>query len=362
MAEQITNYQCPSCTAPLRYDGATGKLKCDFCESSFEVPEIEAMYAGKEERAAEAASEVPEPSSDEEEAWDEDGTQMKKYNCPSCGADLICKETTAVTSCPYCGNPQIIPGQFTGAKKPQYILPFQVTKERAVGILKDYYKKKKFLPKIFKEENHIQEIKGVYVPFWLFDGEAEGRMRFHATKSQVFRRGDYRITRTSYFQVIRAGSVKLEKIPADASTRMPDDYMDSIEPFNYAELKDFSTGYLPGYLADQYDVPKEECEKRAVFRAENTILQCLQEDVHGYDTCSVTGKEVDMHKGKVSYAFFPVWMLSTRWGEESYLFAINGQTGKATGVLPIDWKRFWIDHAAIFAALSVAITLFRLVL
>lgn len=50
MAEQITNYQCPACIGPLHYSESLGKLKCDYCGTEYEVAEIEAMYAKKEEK------------------------------------------------------------------------------------------------------------------------------------------------------------------------------------------------------------------------------------------------------------------------------------------------------------------------
>ena len=60
---------------------------------------------------------------------------MKAYNCPSCGAELICDASTAATSCPYCGNPTVVPGQFSGALKPDYVIPFKLSKEDAVAAL-----------------------------------------------------------------------------------------------------------------------------------------------------------------------------------------------------------------------------------
>ena len=153
MSTQITNYQCPACTGPLHFDEQTGKLQCDYCESTFTVDEVEALYAEKN-AAAETAGEEPKPSE-----WGEDEGKMRSYNCPSCGAELICEETTAATACPYCGNPTIVPMQFDGALKPRYVLPFQLKKEEAVSRLQQFYKGKPFVPKAFTETNHIEEIK-----------------------------------------------------------------------------------------------------------------------------------------------------------------------------------------------------------
>ena len=175
MASQITNYKCPACTAPLHFVGASGKLECDFCGSKYDVAEIEALYADKEAKAVEAAKQADAKAEQnrrkmadmEADGWDTSGLNsdwgkdadgMKAYSCPSCGAELICDETTAATSCPYCGNPTVVPGQFSGALKPDYVIPFKLSKEDAVAALKNHYKGKPFLPKAFTNGNHIQEI------------------------------------------------------------------------------------------------------------------------------------------------------------------------------------------------------------
>ena len=101
--------------------------------------------------------------------------------CPSCGAQLIADENTAVTVCPYCNNPTVVAGQFK-TKKPQFVIPFQLDKDKAVKILSDFYRGKPLLPRAFKTQNHIEEIKGVYVPFWLYNGVMEADMTFSATR------------------------------------------------------------------------------------------------------------------------------------------------------------------------------------
>lgn len=141
MAEQVTNYQCPACTGPLHFDSATGKLLCDYCGSSYTVEDMEALYAEKDETAAQDTGtweHVPD-------GWDTDG--MKSYSCPSCGAELLCDASTAASSCPYCGNPSIIHGQLSGALRPDAIIPFRLDKKAAVDALRAHYKKKPLLPR-----------------------------------------------------------------------------------------------------------------------------------------------------------------------------------------------------------------------
>ena len=369
MADQVVNYQCPSCTGPLHFDSATGKLACDFCGSVFEVAEIEALYAQKEEQAsttfqkeeakkeeqAAQASDAPEGewgySGDAD--WGADGAGMKAYSCPSCAAELICDATTAATSCPYCGNPTIVPGQFAGTFKPDFVLPFKLKKEDAVRALKKHYEGKPLLPKAFSEENHVQEIKGVYVPFWLFNGEVDIDMDMDASSDNSYEQFNERITETKHYRLHREGTVAFERIPADGSSKMPDDYMDSIEPFDYGDLKPFSVAYLPGFLAEKYDVPVEECAARADERARNTARQAVINSA-GFVNATPVREEMDLRRGKVDYALLPVWMLSTRYEGKNYLFAMNGQTGKMVGDLPSDSKRWW-EHFIKFAIPSTAV-------
>ena len=299
----IMHYKCPACTGPLHYAGASGMLECDYCGSRFPVAEIEAQQKPAEQAAQEAFQQQQEQQSQEaaqfaaegwdasglSSAWGADAEGMRVYNCPSCGAELFCEETTAATSCPYCGNNAIVPGQFAGTLKPDLILPFKLDREAAKDALKRHYRGKHFLPKSFEDQNHIEQIRGIYVPFWLFSGTAEGTAVFSGTRSFSRRQGNYRVTTTEHYDIHRSGSLPFDKVPVDASSKIPDEHMDSIEPFDYADLRPFSTAYMPGYLADKYDVPAEQCARHAEERCEQTMVKALSATVQGYETVSPWG-------------------------------------------------------------------------
>ena len=367
MPAQVTNYQCPSCTGPLHFVGASGKLECDYCGASYDVAEIEALYAEKEEKAAAAqqaeekkAAEKQETSADGgdwdtsgfSDDWGEEGAHMKAYSCPSCGAELICDESTAATSCPYCGNPTVVPGQFSGELKPDFILPFKLSREDAIKALREHYKGKILLPKTFTNENHIQEIQGVYVPFWMFDGQAEGTVDYEGLIHHEYETSDYEVTETEHYDVHRGGSISFEKVPVDASSKMPDDHMDSIEPYDYTDLKPFSTAYLPGFLADKYDVSVEDSHDRADGRCAASLESALRRTAEQYDSCIPLRQDIRLRRGKVHYALLPVWMLHTKWKGQDFLFAMNGQTGRLVGDLPTDMGKFWTIFAAVAAPVA----------
>ena len=354
----LVSYKCPNCGGSVVFDPKKQKFCCEFCMSEFTKEEMEA-----------AALKSTETSGTQEESSAADTAQNNNagstnqnedalvYICPSCGAELICDETTAATSCPYCGNPTVVPGQFSGVLKPDYVIPFKVSKKEAIEKLKMHYKGRPYLPKSFKDDNHIEEIQGVYVPFWMFDGKASGEASYKATTSKVYEKGDEEITETRHYEVSRAGSIGFEKIPVDASSKMPDDHMDSIEPYDYSGLKAFSTAYLPGFLADKYDVSVKDSQKRADTRCASTLEDALRGTVTGYDSCTLEHKQIDLKRGKVHYALLPVWMLHTKWNGQDFLFAMNGQTGKMVGDLPTSKGKFWGLFAAIAAPMTVVLTI-----
>ena len=363
--QSVTNYKCPACTGPLRYDEKTGRLACDYCGSSFAVSEIESLYAEKDEQAAAAATAAAEKeeaaqAASAEEGWNSaeisndwgNDADVRAYNCPSCGAELIFDVNTAATSCPYCGNPTIVPGNLSGTLKPDYVIPFRLNQEAAVKALREYYQGKKLLPKAFASENHINEVKGVYVPFWMYDGSADTRIHATATRVHTTMTRDERITVTEYYDVYRNGTVSFDRIPVDASKKMPDEYMDALEPYDYSALTKFSNAYLPGYMADKYDVSAEECASRADDRASRTAENAVQSTISGYASVSMSGHDMRLRRGKVSYALLPVWILTTKWNGNNYMFAMNGQTGKMVGDLPVDKGRYW----SWFAGITLAVT------
>ena len=361
MASQIVTYKCPACTGPLHFVGESGMLECDYCESKFTVEEIERLSAESEAKAAEEF-ENAEKSGEHESGEEFFGENMRAYSCPECGAQLICDETTAAASCPYCGNPTVVPGQLDGALKPDYIIPFKLSKEDAVNALREHYKGKFMLPKAFSSENHIQEIQGVYVPFWLYSGSAGANASYKTTTTFVYESGDYTVTETRHFDVFRSGSLRFEKVPVDGSKKMPDDLMDSIEPFDYSELKPFSTAYMPGFLANKYDEDFSDCAPRAESRVEKSVLDKLESTVSGYQTVICHDSDAKFEHGRPQYALLPVWMLSTRWNGKSYLFAMNGQTGRMVGDLPLDKGRFWGLFGAITLGGTALISLISLLI
>ena len=292
--------------------------------------------------------------------WDPSETDnLRAFNCPACGAQLLVDQVTAVTSCPYCGNNAVVPGQLSDVLKPDYIIPFKLDRDAAIATLKEYYGGKPLLPDSFTANNHIEEVQGVYVPFWLYSGTVDASASFDAMNTRTWTDTKNQYTDTDHYDLYRAGTMQFHGVPVDGSTKMPDAHMDAIEPFDYNEMVPFSVGYLPGYITDRYDLDVAECDSRARKRVENTALSEMEGTATGYMAIEMHGGKADAKWDDIAYALLPVWMLHTKWDGRDYLFAMNGQTGKLIGDLPIDQgkktKRFLMMFLPIMIILAVII-------
>ena len=330
-------YKCPCCGGKVEFDSTTQKMKCPFCDSEFDV---QAMLSMDDALAnAEPDSMQWEGTQD---AWHEGETEgMRVYTCNSCGGEIIGDSTTAASQCPYCGNPVVMSGQFSGELRPDLVIPFKLDKEAAKTALKQYVATKKLVPKIFKSENHIDEIKGVYVPFWLFSGDAEADITYKGQKVRAWSDSAFNYTETSVFGIHRNGVIAFDSLPVDGSSKMADDLMESLEPFDVSQAVPFQTAYLAGYLADKYDVAAEDCIERANARVRKSTEEAFISTVEGYTGLQAESTSIRVTKGTRKYALYPVWLLNTSWNGQKYLFAMNGQTGKLVGDLPMDKGGFW---------------------
>lgn len=360
---ELLDYKCPACGGALNFDTKLQKMHCPFCDSVFEMSELLSKDDGLDTPIIEADGEQeipiePMAGKDDNFSWDtEHGDTWNDENncvfiCRSCGGEIIGDRNTIATECPYCNNPVVMSGRVSGILKPNYVIPFKLDKSQAKQRLKDYIASKKFTPDTFKSENKLNEIKGIYVPYWLFDSDISAAAHYDATRVRTWSDGDYRYTQTSHFSVYRQGDMSFRNIPVDGSTKMPDDLMESIEPFNFNEAVDFQTAYLAGYLADKYDVNLEASIPRANQRIKRSAQDTLASTAFNYSTVVPIDSSVNINQGISTYAFYPVWILNTTYKGKKYTFAMNGQTGKFIGNLPVDNAKIW----GLFAGLSVGLT------
>jgi len=346
----LQEYKCPCCDGAIAFDPDLQKMKCPYCDTEFEM---EALAAYDSELKSEQPDDLTWDSSQTQPWQETDG--VRSYVCQSCGGEILGDAQTAATACPYCGNPVVMMEQFTGVLKPDLVIPFKLDKKAAVEALKKHYSGKRLLPKVFKDENHIQEIRGIYVPVWLFDAKAEADVRYRATQIRAWSDSRYNYTQTSYYALSRGGSMAFRQIPVDGSSKMDDALMESIEPYDFSQAVDFQTAYLAGYLADKYDVDAQASIERANQRIKQSTEEAFADTARGYTTVTPQFSSVRLQEGQTRYALYPVWLLNSKWDGKTYTFAMNGQTGKFVGDLPMDKALYKKWFAGLLAGISAAV-------
>ena len=330
----LTEQKCPHCGGAVEFDIGAQTLKCPYCDTEFDI----AAMQQAEDFAANTVEQINWNSQGSQ--WDAGETDgMSVYACNSCGGEIVADATTGATTCPYCGNQVVMKGQFSGALKPDLVIPFKLDKKAAKAALKKHFMGKKFVPKAFLAENKLDEVKGVYVPHWLFSCDAVVNASYQAEKYKHWSDSKNEYTETTAYNVYRSGSIGFDNVPVDGSTKMPDDLMESIEPFNINEAVPFNTAYLAGYLADKYDVDVNQSMNRANQRIQASALNAFEDTVDGYDSVSPIQAAMQVANGSYKYALYPVWILNVKWKGQNHTFAMNGQTGKFVGNIPTEEKK-----------------------
>lgn len=353
---KVLEYKCPCCGAGLKFSGTEQKLSCEYCDNIFELETVQEF------------NESINKTDTQDFGWDEQQTgewsseeqgQMRSYICNSCGGQIITDGTTAATFCPYCENPAVLPGNVSGGLRPDAVIPFKTTKEDAQKAFLKLCQGKRLLPKDFTSKNRLEKITGMYVPFWLYECSGDVDGQYKATRVKRWSDSNYNYTKTDHYMLTRAANADFIGIPMDGSSKMDNTIMESIEPFDMKESVDFNTAYLSGFLADKYDVEAKDGEERIRQRVSETLDDLMNPSFSGYASVIPSSRQLHVQHSKAKYVLLPVWMLHTKYQDKTYVFAMNGQTGKMTGTLPIDKKRELSWFGGIAGCVALAISLIQ---
>lgn len=342
----VSNHKCLACNAILKFEPKSQKWICEYCGTEYTLADLEDEKGNKKNSKTSKVT---------------NNNGYLEYHCPDCGAQIVMDENTAATECVYCGNTAIITERLEGKFEPKRVIPFKTTKDEAIEAFSKYKKGKVFMPKDFLNKNNIEKVSGVYIPFFLYDMIVNGSLDVDAIKESRWSDSENDYIKKDYYNVIREGNMVFEKIPTDASKKFSDDIMDSIEPFNYDDLTTFNASYMSGFLAEKYDLDADDLLSRAEGRAKQTTQDILYNDIHGYNS-----KKINEFTGEASingvpeYVMLPVWMMNVKYNDKIYTMAMNGQTGKFIGNVPISKGKVagtWFGLTAIIAAIIYIIAL-----
>ena len=333
----MTNiYRCPTCGAPVEFDGAAGKMSCDYCGNEFDVSQINEQYSKYEN-----VVEVEEPIAKEYCSFD-------GYRCDSCGAEVATDDYTTATFCSFCGSPTLIRARLSGVLKPELVIPFRIERKQAEEAYKKWTGKGLITPSGFRKKSTIEKITGMYVPFWLYDYDVEAYVRATATRTSRDRRGDTVHVHTMHYNIGRNVAAQYDMIPADASEKMDDKAMDLLEPFDYGEIRPFEMPYLAGYFAEKYTYTADEMKGRVENRIRDYIYAEARSTIVGYGSVNIIGSNINMKRRRAAYTLMPVWVLNYKYNGKVYSFHMNGQTGRIVGKPPKSFAKI----AALFCGVT----------
>lgn len=351
--ETTLTYQCPNCSAGLKFDPDKGKLCCEFCLSEFTEEQLSETEAAR--AAEQAASDAAEQAAHASEQVDEEYcAQLGEYLCASCGAEILCDDTTAATECPYCHNPVILGGRLSGQMRPHKIIPFQFSKEQAESKLLEFARKKWFLPRDFIAPRQLERIVGIYYPFWVTDADTTASMRARAKTIRSWRTGNYRYTETSNYSLYREGHIHFEDIVTPAITEEDREMLDGILPYPSDSLEEFSMPRLQGFLTKKRNIESESVRGAVKDRMMQYATTLLRDTIHGF--ASVTPYPTRLLVGQMhwDYTLMPIWLLTYQRKGKTYTYAMNGHTGKIYGRLPVSGKRLSLLGAIVGALAGIA--------
>ena len=375
MADTI---KCPNCGSNLKFDPDTQKLGCDFCGASFDPSlfedEVKELMSDKpspsvmqeqpsgtvpEEDVKTEVSEAIGPSDEAAKAaaagTTREGEQVE-FVCNSCGARVVTDKNTSATFCAFCGSPALVGQRLTNEFKPQYMIPFKVSRKKAENAFLKWAGGGKWTPFGFVSKENVQKLTGLYVPFWLFD--IKSHIDIEASAEDISYSGSY--CTTKYYEVTRQGDVEWKNIPLDGETRIDDKLMEAIEPFDFGKMIPYDYDYIPGFYADRYDQDAQALAKRATERGIAGMDQVIKSSIgKKYDRHKITKNRSTITSMAANYALLPVWFMAYKYHNKMYYFAMNGQTGEVAGQVPVSTIK---KTGFFFIALAVAAVIARFVL
>lgn len=387
--------KCPSCGAPINFDVPSGKMKCSFCGASFTVEEVNQFNgisqanaeldaahaqqsgtsgaggsgaAGGAGAAATPETQISTAPAEGQPGWVEPpptyldeatGQKMAQFQCNSCGGEIIGSPDMVSARCPWCNNNFVATGQLTSTRVPDRMIPFAMTKEQALEAFKANMKGLKLIPREFKQVS-VDDIQGVYVPYWLYDATVAGEGNFSCENLRTWTDSEYEYTQHQEYQVYRSANVAFLDVPVAGTTKVTDKLTESIEPFDYTKSVAFSPAYLTGFMTNKYDVEAQDANPRALERMKDSTEEVLRNSISGYDTVSTINTSIQPAFGELEYVFLPMWLMNVDFQGKNYNYAMNGQTGKFVGTFPVSERKYWggligiaIPIAIIFGAIFI---------
>ncbi len=329
-------YQCPGCGGALKFDIPSQNMKCDQCQNLVDPYSL---------RIEEGAT---------------DTYDATIFTCSHCGGEIISTDNSVTEFCSFCGAHTVLESRLCSIKRPNYIIPFKISKEQCKEIYKKHLGKSFFTPKAYKNTEFIDSFRGIYMPYWAYHVEQQAPVEVPAV--HTYRRGDYRIT--DHYALNFDVDAYYKGLSYDASSSFYDSISEYIGPYQVKNMKEFHPAIMSGFYGDTMDIPSEvyctdafEYANEITFDAVNDIPEYRKLRISVPDTVSQCNYTLDTKLASIDSTMYPVWFMSYRNGNRVAYATINGQTGKIVTDLPISKGKYFLCSLLISLPIFLLFTL-----
>ncbi len=326
-------YKCPNCGGEITYAPGKGSFTCPYCESHFTEEEISTATPLQ---SADRREFAPPPENRQTTP-----ANAVFYSCPSCGAEIVTDETTAASFCYYCHSPVILSGRLSGEWAPNMIVPFAIDKETANKTFLAWCRKRRFLPRAFFNSSQLEKLSGVYFPTRVVDTKVATDFTANATNVRSWQAGNTRYTETRNYRLERTGEAELQDLTYAALNRDDARLTQGIYPYDIEKAIPFNMTYLSGFLAERRNLNREDIDPSFEQDVQKLTRALLQNTIGGYGSVQPLNYSAIPLEADWQYTLLPAWVLTYRYKEKTYYFALNGQTGQVFGTLPISGGRLF---------------------
>ena len=324
---------CPNCGGEVRFSIESQDLECQSCKTHYD----------------------PKDYNQTPEGMETDVYKTQVFTCPNCGAEIESTDLSATGFCAYCGSAVVFESRVKEEKKPQKIIPFQITKEQCKKIylnkIRSFYYRKNDL----EDSAYLERFVGFYLPYWLYNFAFHEKLQLEGRKQ--YQSGNYSIKEDYALSGFLQGEV--DGIPFDASLRFDDNISGVIAPFSKEKMQDFSPNYLLGFYSEISDTEEQSYVGEAFsFLGEEVGRELMGENgFHSPDILLKKPFYPDAIEKTVSVdrAMFPIWFLSYKKGDRIAYAVVNGETGKIYCDIPIEERKFY--QASFLLAIPIFIVL-----
>jgi len=307
--------KCPGCggTIGVKYDPETSTLTCPFCGLSTRLSPPE---AGEVAQELDFNSAVQRANVN----W---GRIKKLIVCTNCGGQALYDAEQVTGACPFCGSTSVTPAaESEQIMAPGSIIPFTITKEMTQQCFINFLNRKKFVSKKVYDCK-LENITGVYLPFWTFDA--------YTISSYLAKLYYYSVGGESYHRYFKGvWGHTFDDIVIFASEKIRNPYIAKIQKFDFTKAIPYSPEYLAGYPAERYTLGLND----AWEKAKKTMPKILEREIGRYEKKIHGGSvpSVDLSTNyfnvKFRYLLAPVYLATYSCDKYRLKVAINGQTGE----------------------------------